>query len=122
LAAQAVLEVAIRLTRQSRWRARHCKDYGWCWQMLDLSSLDLGEVAAALADQTDCEHRWLISPETGEVVFWTSDTGIDSQTPVDLDELDLIDVDRVGGPVQWMRGMMKTSALCPSLASLRSQV
>jgi hypothetical protein len=26
-------------------------------------------------------------------VFWTSDTGIDGQTPVDLDELDLIRID-----------------------------
>ena len=58
--------------------------------VLDLSSLDLEEIATALADQTDYEHRWLINPETGEVVFWTSDTGIDGQTPVDLDELDLI--------------------------------
>ena len=30
------------------------------------------------------------NPQTGEVVFWTSDTGIDGQTPVDLDELDLV--------------------------------
>jgi len=29
------------------------------------------------------------------VVFWTSDTGIDGQTPVDLDELDLICIDPV---------------------------
>jgi Uncharacterised protein family (UPF0158) len=34
----------------------------------------------------------LINPETGEIVFWTSDTGIDGHTPVDLDELDLIDI------------------------------
>jgi hypothetical protein len=41
--------------------------------MLDLSSLDLEEIAAALADQTDYEHRWLINPQTGQVVLWTSD-------------------------------------------------
>jgi len=58
--------------------------------MLDLSGLDLEEIADALADQTDYEHRWLLHPETGEVVFWTADTGIDGQTPVDLDELDLV--------------------------------
>ncbi len=58
--------------------------------MLDLNSLDLEEIASALADQTDYEHRWRINPQTGEVVFWTADTGIDGQTPVDLDELDLI--------------------------------
>jgi hypothetical protein len=61
--------------------------------VLDLSSLDLGEIATALADQTDYEHRWLINPQTGEIVFWTSGTGIDGQTPVDLDELDLICID-----------------------------
>ena len=61
--------------------------------MLDLSSLDLEEIATALADQTDYEHRWLINPQTGEIVFWTSDTGIDGQIPVDLDELELICID-----------------------------
>jgi hypothetical protein len=61
--------------------------------MLDLSSLDLEEIAAALGDQTDYEHRWLINPQTGQVVFWTCDTGIDGQTPVDLDDLDLIGID-----------------------------
>jgi hypothetical protein len=34
--------------------------------VLELSSLDLGEIAEALADQTDYEHRWLINPATGE--------------------------------------------------------
>ena len=61
--------------------------------MLELNSLDLEEIAIALADQAGYEHRWLINPQTGEVVFWTSDTGIDGQTPVDLDELDLISID-----------------------------
>ena len=58
--------------------------------MLDLSSIDLEEIANALADQTDYEHHWLINPDTGEIAFWTADTGIDGQTPVDLDELDLV--------------------------------
>ena len=58
--------------------------------VLELSSLDLGEIADALANQTDYEHRWLINPQTGEIVFWTADAGIDGQTPVDLDELDLV--------------------------------
>lgn len=60
--------------------------------MLDLNSLDLEEIALALANQTDYEHLWLIDPQTGEIVFWTADTGIDGQTPVDLDELDLIGI------------------------------
>ena len=31
--------------------------------VLDLSNLDLEEIANALADQTDYEHRWLINPQ-----------------------------------------------------------
>jgi hypothetical protein len=61
--------------------------------VLELNSLDLEEIAIALADQTGYEHRWLINPQTGEIVFWTADTGIDGQTPVDLDELDLVGID-----------------------------
>jgi hypothetical protein len=49
--------------------------------MLDLDKLDVEEIAEALADQTDYEHRWLIDPTTGQVAFWTSDTGIDARTP-----------------------------------------
>ena len=60
--------------------------------VLDLSILDLEAVSTALADRTDYEHWWLINPETGEIVMWTSDTGIDGQTPVDLDELDLVGI------------------------------
>ena len=61
--------------------------------VLELSSLDLEQIAIALEDQTDYEHRWLINPETGEIVYWTSDTGIDGHTPVDLNELDLVCID-----------------------------
>jgi Uncharacterised protein family (UPF0158) len=61
--------------------------------VLELNSLDLEEIANALAGQTDYEHRWLINPQTGEIVFWTAETGIDGQTPVDLDELDLVGID-----------------------------
>lgn len=52
--------------------------------MLDLSDLDLEEIGNALADQTDYEHQRLINPQTEEIVYWTSDTGIAGQTPVDL--------------------------------------
>jgi hypothetical protein len=61
--------------------------------MLDMSKLDLDGIATALADQTDYEHRWLIDPQTGEIVFWTADSGIDGSTPVDLDDLDLVCID-----------------------------
>jgi hypothetical protein len=72
--------------------------------VLDLGRLDLDEIAAALADQTDYEHRWLIDPRTGEVTFWTSDTGIDGQNPVDLDDLDLLCIDPLPSYV-WYRDM-----------------
>jgi hypothetical protein len=72
--------------------------------MLDLGRLDLDEIALALADQTDYEHRWLISPVTGEIVFWTSDTGIDGRTPVDLDELDELCIDPLPSHV-WYQDM-----------------
>ena len=61
--------------------------------MLDLNGLDLEQIGNALADQTDYEHRWLINPQTAEIAFWTADTGIDGQTPVDLEELDLVGID-----------------------------
>jgi hypothetical protein len=60
--------------------------------VLELSDFDLEEIGNALADETDYEHQWLINPDTGEIVYWTSDTGIDGQTPVDLDDLDLIGI------------------------------
>ena len=60
--------------------------------MLDLGRLDVDGIAMALSDQTDYEHLWLIDPRTGEIVFWTSDTGIDGENPVDLDELDLVPI------------------------------
>jgi hypothetical protein len=61
--------------------------------MLDLGAIDLEDIANALADQTDYEHRWLLDPRTGQVAFWTSDTGIDGGNPVDIDELNLIPID-----------------------------
>jgi hypothetical protein len=72
--------------------------------MLDLARFDLEEIATALADQTDYEHRWLVDPRTGETVFWTSELGIDGQNPVDLDELDLVVVDPLPSSV-WYRDM-----------------
>ena len=37
--------------------------------MLNLDAIDVEEMANALADQHDYEHRWLIDPQTGEA-FW----------------------------------------------------
>ena len=75
-----------------------------CW-VLDLAVIDVEEIATALADQTDYEHRWLIDPATGEVVFWTSDTGIDGENPVELDELELIVIDPLPSYV-WYQDMV----------------
>ena len=72
--------------------------------MLDLAKVDVSEIADALADQTDHDHRWLFDPRTGEVAFWTSDTGIDGQNPVDLDELDLVAIDPLP-PYVWYQDM-----------------
>jgi hypothetical protein len=73
--------------------------------VLDLDVIDVDQIAVALADQTDYEHRWLIDPGTGEVVFWTSDTGIDGENPVELDELDLILIDPLPSHV-WYQDMV----------------
>ena len=72
--------------------------------MLDLAKLDLDEIATALSDQTDYEHVWLIDPRTGQIAFWTSDTGIDGQNPVDLDELDLVTIEPLPSAV-WYQDM-----------------
>lgn len=73
-------------------------------RMLDLDAFDVEEIATALADQTDYEHRWLINPRTGQVAFWTSDTGIDGENPVEIDVLDLIAIDPLPSYV-WFQDM-----------------
>ena len=70
-----------------------------------MDSIDIEEIATALADQTDYDHRWLFDPRTGEVVFWTSDTGIDGENPVEIDELDLIPIDPLPSYV-WYQDMV----------------
>ena len=72
--------------------------------MLDLERIDIEEIPTALADQTDYEHRWLIDRRTGQMAFWTSDTGIDGETPVEIDELDLILIDPLPSYV-WFQDM-----------------
>jgi hypothetical protein len=62
--------------------------------MLDIHKFDLDEIAMALSDQNLYdEHRYLINPETREIVFWTREGGIDGETPIDLDDLDAIAID-----------------------------
>jgi hypothetical protein len=46
-----------------------------------------------LSDQnTFGEHLNLVNPETGEIVVWTRDGGIDGKTPVDVEDLDLVTI------------------------------
>jgi hypothetical protein len=73
--------------------------------VLDLGSIDMEQIANALADQTDYEHHWLVNPDTGEIAFWTADTGIDGQTPVDLYDLDLVVIDPLPSWV-WYQDMV----------------
>ena len=61
--------------------------------MLHLGAIEIDDIATALSDQMDYEHRWLIDPRTGRIDFWTSDTGIDGQNPIDLDEVVLLPID-----------------------------
>jgi hypothetical protein len=60
-------------------------------RMLDLTwTRSTLRIATALAEHTDNEHRWLIDSQTGQVAFWTSETGNDGESAVEIDELDLI--------------------------------
>jgi hypothetical protein len=72
--------------------------------MFDLAGIDVEQIATALEDQTDYEHRWLLDPRTGQVTFWTSDTGIDGENPVEIEELDLIPIDPLPSYV-WYQDM-----------------
>jgi hypothetical protein len=58
--------------------------------VLEIERFDLDEIAFALSDQSLYdEHRHLIDPETGKIVLWTGEGGVDGTNPVDLDDLDL---------------------------------
>lgn len=72
--------------------------------MLELASLDLEDIATALADQSAHEHRWLVDPATGKIAFWTADGGIDGRNPVDIDDLDLVGIDPLPSHV-WYQDM-----------------
>jgi 5-deoxy-D-glucuronate isomerase len=61
--------------------------------MLELSMVDLGEVATALQDQTVYEYRWLIDPQSGQISVWTEDGGIDGRMLVDLEDVGLLPIE-----------------------------
>lgn len=73
--------------------------------MLDLNMINLDEIATALSDQTDYDHVWLLDPRTGELAFWTTDTGVDGSNPVDLEDLDLVAIDPLPSSI-WYRDMV----------------
>jgi hypothetical protein len=77
--------------------------------VLDLDIIDVDEIATALSDQDDFEHAWLIDPGTGELSFWTSDTGIDGSNPVELDDVDLVLIDPLPSAV-WYADMAEFAA------------
>ena len=72
--------------------------------MVDLSAVDLDELATALGDQGYFEHRWLIDPDSGEISLWTEDGGIDGEHPIDPDDVDLICIDPLPSYV-WYQDM-----------------
>ncbi len=72
--------------------------------MIDLSAVDLSELATALADQEAFEHRWLIDPASGAISVWTEDGGIDGEHPIDLEEVDLVSIHPIPSSV-WDRDM-----------------
>jgi Endosomal/lysosomal potassium channel TMEM175 len=67
----------------------------YCGPVLDLSSLDLEEIATALAGPGRPRAPVADQPRDRRSRVRASGTGIDGQAPVDLDELDLICVDPV---------------------------
>jgi hypothetical protein len=56
--------------------------------MADLSTFDLSAIASALSDQNDYESAQLVHSQTGEMVYWSRDSGIDGHNPIDIDDLD----------------------------------
>ena len=77
--------------------------------MLDLRRLDLDTIAEALADQGDYfEHRLAEHPASGGLMLWTSDTGLDGQYPIELDDVDdsLVAISPLP-PSVWYRDMVE---------------
>jgi hypothetical protein len=84
--------------------------------MLDLSRLDLEEIAEALSDQAGFDHRWLINRRTGAVVLSTSDTGMDDEDP-DGDP-DLVGIEPLP-PSVWYRDMADFAELLSDESAAR---
>jgi hypothetical protein len=73
--------------------------------VLDLSTLDLEELATALQDQADGDHVWFVDRESGQLRLWTEDDGVDGTGPIDLDEVDGVVIEAIPSYV-WYRDMV----------------
>jgi hypothetical protein len=99
------------------YRVRHAKlayvagSRFYAGAVLDLTALDLDEIATALSEHNDHEHCWLINSQTGQILFWTRDAGIDGDNPIDLDELEpeLVGIDSLPSHV-WHQDMADFAA------------
>jgi hypothetical protein len=96
--------IALKRSTAAGGTSQYSASDGYRDDVFSLDGIDLEEIATALSDQSAYEHRWLIDPNTGAVVFWTSDTGIDGYTPVDLDDLDRVAIDPLPSHV-WYEDM-----------------
>jgi Uncharacterised protein family (UPF0158) len=75
--------------------------------VLDLTKIDLEELAAALQDQGQSfyEHAWFVDRETGKLGFWTEDGGVDGEHPIELDEVEGVIIEPIPSYV-WYRDMV----------------
>jgi hypothetical protein len=65
--------------------------------VLEIDKFDLDDIASILSDQSVYDElAHLVNPETGQVVLWTREGGIDGTNPVDLDGTNPVDLDDLG--------------------------
>jgi len=75
--------------------------------MVELSTLDLDGIAAALQNQSNdgFEFAELIDPTTGKLAVWSSDTGLnDDRTTFDLEQVDMVAIEALPSHV-WYQDM-----------------
>lgn len=76
--------------------------------MLDPAQVNLSELATALASRDDYDVQWFLDADSGDVVLWTRDFGIDGE-PVELDEVDLVPIEALPSAV-WYEDMADFAA------------
>lgn len=90
--------------------------------MLDLNVLDLEQITHALSDQAAYERCWLIHSQTGEIVYWSADTGIDGHTKIGLDDLDPELITRRTTPSRTCPELGTDNAVPPGTATLSNAI